>query len=469
MRGHGMKGACAALGLVLVSAAGSVAAQDTSQGAGGEPAGEMTLADRARELGASLEMPLEPVEIPVARTLTLDDAIALGRRNNPDMELARVRLESARVYQTKAWAALVPSVSAQAIYTFNDEELTIAFGPGQEAVIRPRDELRATATVSSTFDARLFPALDSALLAEDVANLTRRDVERQIDYAVIQLYHQMLTLERVMDINRSALEAQVTLLTAVRARLEAGTATEFEFTRGMTEVVKAQGELERTRLGVLNARRALAALLVTEPDFGVVAPPPVQAPAPRDDGQQEALRLRPDLARADLSIRLAENDLEILYWSYLPTLTGQFNMVQTEETAFNPDTFSWNIQLILSWRIFDGGLREANIKETGYALEEARIQRQRLERDIASELDQAYEQLRSKEILLETSAREVSLAQIALEQALEGYKLGAVNQLEVLNAELALRIARIQRATYELDHRLAIHNIQRVIGQEISR
>ncbi len=421
---------------------------------------------------------IESVEIPSTRTLTLEQAMEQGRRANPDMALARTRLESARLLQSQAWSTLIPDFKASAIYTRYDQEISFDLGgafptdpnapptPAPEPqVIRPLDEFRFTGTISSVFDPRIFPLLENALLAEDIALLSQSDLKREIDYAVSQLYFQLLTLEALQEIQLGALESQNVLLEAAKGRKEAGAGTEFEITRAMTELTKAQGELERTRVSYLSVRRALAQLIVTEADFKVEAPAQMPVPKSAQEMVDQARRARPDLSRADLNVQVAQNDLTALYWTYAPTLVAQFNATAQQETAFNPQAFTWNIQLILSWTLYDGGLREARIDDAELKVQESVIMRDKLDREITTAISQAFDDLRGHQILLETSEREIELAKKALEQAQDGYKLGALPQLEVINAELVLRIARVRQATYMLDYRLAVRNIYRLAGQ----
>lgn len=419
---------------------------------------------------------IEAVDIPIESTLTLAQAIERGRQANANLLVARNRLESARLLQRQAYAVLIPNISLQGIYTRYDQEVTFggadSVPPGtppeqipDEVVVRPLDQFQYVGKVESVFDARVFPLARNAFLAEDIAEATEKDLLREIDYAVSQLYFQLLTLEQVLEINQQALLNQQVLLEAAVARRDAGDATEFEVTRARAEVVRAEGDIERTRLSFLNARQALSGLIVVAADFGVEEPPAIGAPDSLEALTRQALGERPDLERARLNLEVAENNVEAEYWKYAPALIGQFNVLGGPETAFTP-AFSWNMQLILSWTLYDGGLRESQIRGAKLDRAQAEIELGQLERDVAVELAQSFDQVRSKAVQMDIGRQEVALAEEAFNQARDAYRLGALPQIELINAELALRLARIRLVTYQLEHRLAVRNIYRVAGQD---
>ena len=413
---------------------------------------------------------IESIEIPVSRALTLPEARGLANEANHDLKIVRESIARARTLRRKAWSTVIPNISAQGIYTFYDKEISAPLGPpGQEVVIRPRDELRAIGTISERFDGRVFPQLDNALMAEELATLTEADARRELGHAIAQLYFQLLALDKLAAINARSLESRQVLLKAAEARLEAGAGTEFEVTRAQTEVAKAQGDLERARLSFISGRSALALILVTEADFSVVDPPSPPAPASYEESVEVAMAMRPDLIRARLNVTVAENEVKTITWTYAPTLLAQFQVIQQEETAFNPDALSWQIQVVAAWTLYDGGLRETNISDARSRLRESVLQRDKLKRAVTTELRQAYDALRSHQVQLATSEREVSLAMRGLQQAQDGYTLGILTQLDVLNAEFALKVARIRHTNYELDHKLALFNISRLTAEQPTR
>src|SRR5262245_57442372 len=59
------------------------------------------------------------------RSLSLEEALALGERNNRDLLAARARLRGSRADVERALTALLPTVSLQGKYTFNHPEVAV--------------------------------------------------------------------------------------------------------------------------------------------------------------------------------------------------------------------------------------------------------------------------------------------------------------------------------------------------------
>ena len=214
------------------------------------------------------------------------------------------------------------------------------------------------------------------------------------------------------------------------------------------------------------AREALALTAGLEPDFDVAEPPSVTLTGVPVAIPDDVVRSRPDILAVEKQAQIADNQIEAVWWTYAPTLTAQLNATQQAETPFNPDAFSWNVQLIAAWTLYDGGLREADLADARSQFRASRLTRDQTERVLRSNYRQAAADLESHELLRASAAEHVALAQTALAQAEDGYRLGALRQLDVLDAEAQLHLARTQLASEELQVELARRNVLRLLGQE---
>jgi outer membrane protein TolC len=70
--------------------------------------------------------------------LTLDEALALGRKANRSLVTERARLAQAQANLDLAWTTLFPTVVAQGKYTRNNIEFTFPSDTGQ-IVIQPKN------------------------------------------------------------------------------------------------------------------------------------------------------------------------------------------------------------------------------------------------------------------------------------------------------------------------------------------
>ena len=59
----------------------------------------------------------------------------------------------------------------------------------------------------------------------------------------------------------------------------------------------------------------------------------------------------------------AKGERTRILMQYLPSIGGFGSYSYASTTTFNPNAFTWQVGLGLTWTILDGGLREASIRE----------------------------------------------------------------------------------------------------------
>jgi len=399
------------------------------------------------------------------RTLGLESAVDLVATSNLDVQIAQERVAQARILQDRAWSLILPVVTVQGIYTYNDKAIESEPFPGVKFTVRPQDELRFQGTARiSVFNGKAYPLLKGAYLTEDLQQKGVEQLQHELRYAVAQLFYQMLTFKRLTDITDESLKAREIVLQAARSRLAAGVATPFEVTRAESAVLSVRNELEAHKLAFLKGREALAAFLRTEPDFDIAEPRKRGLPDATEEFVTDAWGRRPDVALQRLQADYANLEKEANLWQYAPTLAAQFNLSRAPETSFAPDPWQWNLQLIASWTLYDGGMREADVAESNSKIRSAALQIDKIEVDVRKDLRVAFLDAQSYKVQLQTVDQEIELAEKALQQAQDGYAAGAIKHLDVLDAEVQLRLARSNRARLLLAYDLAVENIYRVAG-----
>lgn len=407
--------------------------------------------------------------IQTSRVLSFDEAVELVLRNSPDIKIAEERLKQAQVLQDRAWALLLPTATLQGVYTRYNKEISTNFGPA-EIVIQPQDAFNFQGTLRTTlFNGRAFPLLKVAYLTEDLQRLGNQQIELELRYATAQQYFQLLTLKKLISISEESLKSREVVLEATRARVNAGTATPFEATRAETAVLTARNELEANKLAFHKAREGLASFLLTPADFDVAEPRKRQLPASRSSFVDQAMSERADLKLARKQVESNDLQQDANWWLYAPTVSAQFNVTKVPETALQPNPWQWNLQVIAAWTLYDGGMREASIKEQSIAIQTQAYEIQKIENEIRRDIELAFLDVENLQVQLRSAEEEVKLAELGLQQAQDGYRLGALLQIDVLNAETQLRLARANQARLQLSYDLAVESTWRVAGVDVAK
>lgn len=414
-------------------------------------------------------------DVPV---LGLDEALKVAKDRNLDLKVAQARLAQAREVSRKVWASYLPQVSVGGSYTRNSAEAKIAlptgyyirnvgapqgpvFDPTQdpspenppgaqtpyilfpsgfaEAIIQRRDQLGGQAQVSQALIAPvLWPAIQNAYLGEEVASLNVENGRREVLFAVAQLYYGAAGLKETVKVQQRLLEITRQHEKDAQVRVEAGAVAQSALLRAQIDRARAEQDLKRAENSYLSAKIALAGLLDRDDRFEVDLPPAPQQPADVSGLEDAAVRDRPDVAAAKVGVRLAEGQRMVSFMKYLPNVgvNGVYRLANV--SGFTGQYDSWAITLGLNWTIFDGGLREAELRESFAKISEAEANRLSLERKARDEVARAKLDLESARSNMTKAAEQVKLARQNSELVNVAYREGNVTYLEVEDANAAL-------------------------------
>ena len=206
------------------------------------------------------------------------------------------------------------------------------------------------------------------------------------------------------------------------------------------------------------ARRRLA-LAMGEPGarpVDVTGPPP-EFPDPGTPGERETGTIdRADLRASSLRVANAGRYVRLRQSGYLPDVgLSAAYQVDAEDSPFSSDNRSWKVGVGLTWNIFDGMRREAELGKAVAELRRAQAYHRGMRDQAAFEAAQA--DLGVKEATLR-----FDIARAALASAEEGVRLlksryenHLGRMMDLLDAQTALDGARADRIRAENDVRLS--------------
>jgi outer membrane protein TolC len=429
--------------------------------------------------------------------LTLDEALAEAQRKNLDLKVVQARLEQAEQTSRKAWAGYLPTITASGAYTRNSDEARIQFPVGNivrdvgeptsgppggdlpgsptnlqvvpaqviDTTIQPYNQLNAQLEVRQALIVpALWVAIQAASQAVELAEYSAEAQRRELLFIVAQAYYGAAASQAALQAQARLLELNQAREKDTRARFEAGTVTRVALLRAQLDRTRAEQDLLRSRNALLSAKLALATLLQREPDFELAPPPEPELPASDVDLSQRALELRPDVAVARKGEELAETNRRGAWYAYLPTvgLSGAYRWGNVG--GFTGENTSWLVTVAAQWTIWDGGLREANLREQSARVAEAEAQRQSAEARAREEV------LRSK-LELESALANRSKAEEALALAREtqrltdiSFRAGVATYLEVADANTALSGAEVGLVAERLQASVAALRLLKAVG-----
>jgi outer membrane protein TolC len=440
--------------------------------------------------------------------LTLDQALAEAESRNPDLRAARARLRQSEELGAKAWSGYLPGLTASAGYTRNAYGATFPaassyvvrdLGTPQGAAFDPArpvgaDNLPGAVTTEVAVPAGVkniaiqkldawnaevdfsqaliapttFMAIKSAYLAERSATLTTESSRREILYGVASAYISAASFAEVVDVQNELLGVRLLFERDAEARFSIGVVAKVALLRAQIDRARAEQDLVRARNAYESAKSSLAALLARPVDFEVAASPAEGEP-PADAGIAAsadglALERRPDVAAARVNLDLAVSQRRGVKTQYLPNLALNANTSLSNVAGFTGHHDSWRIGVGLSWTLFDGGLREAQVREAAARVSEAEAARSASEERARDEVRRARLDLESARANRIKAVEQARLARENARLAFKSFQAGTATYIEVTDANSTLSTAERSAVTEDLNVRLARLSLAKALG-----
>ncbi|WP_397329476.1 TolC family protein [Nostoc sp. FACHB-190] len=425
-----------------------------------------------------LQFPTKAEEVTVQgnQPISLEQALAVARRNNRELQISVLQLERSRGALREAQAALYPTLDLNADITRS-----------QSASSQLQDTLNGRAGLSSNSDEPSTGFNGQAQLtyniytsgrrqaaikeAEEQVRFNELDVERQseeIRLNVTTQYYDLQEADEQVRINQSAVENAQASLRDAEALERAGVGTRFDVLRSQVNLANAQQDLTNAISNQLIARRQLVTTLSLPQDITISAADTVQLAGLWNRSLEESIVLafqnRPELQQQLAQRKISEQQRRQALAANLPQLSfiANYNLLdQFDDSVSITDGYSVGVRA--SWNLFDGGAARARASQakTNIAIAETNFAEQR--NQIRFQVEQAFSTQRSNLDNVQTANTALEQAREALRLARLRFQAGVGTQTDVINSETDLTRAEGNRVTAILNYNRALARLQRAV------
>jgi outer membrane protein len=440
-----------AIAVVFVTAAGSISSLAQSA-----PVSPDKIWHSKAEESVSHELTAVPgskYTVDPAKTYALADLIDLAEEHNPETRLAWQNAKARAASLGIARSALYPTMAAIAVANTSRMRLLVGadFFRQTSGVFQP--DLQVDYLIFD-FGARsgVIDAAKANLLGADFAfNDTHRTIIFQVTTAYYQLLNEMG--------QEAAADASLKNARAVQEnaedRLTNGLATKPDVLEATGATAQAEYDLQAVVGAEEIARGNLATVLELPPETHIQVQdandlsPPSDLMEPEDQAVARAFQQRPDLKEQITRLRAARAEIKQARSAYLPTLGfsgdgGTVRQYGRQEMLIPAYTSGevWNVSLQLKWTLFDGGRREHQMAEAKAETLAAQANINSLQDEIANEVWTAYSNVKTAQRQRQAALALLASADQSYAAALESYKDGVRNLLDVVSSQKALAQAR---------------------------
>jgi len=421
-----------------------------------------------------------PVQAPEG-ALTLEQAVALALRNNPDQRRLELLSQSAEQDEIIARAQILPALD------FNASVLRVRQGAGSVLLAggvsfdRPTSAFwnyGATLTVRQLiFDGgRWWNNLAAAGRQYEATKANVDEQRLQTTFTVEQRFYELVRSQRTLKVLADAATRSRDQADFTQRLFEGGRATQADVYAARAnrdnDEINRLGQESRVEL----ARQDLAIAIGIDPSqpLAIAEPPNMQkepaAPPAASAAVDQALSSRPSLKAFALTAEAQHKTATAARGDYWPRVDfsatygrNTQDLSTLTETPINRDS-SLSGGLNLTWNIFNGLATKAQGQRADIAATQAEVDLATGRRAVASDVERAIAQLAAARQQARIAAQSVETAGENLRLARTRQQVGVGTQLEVRDAELKLTQSELARTNALVDGHEAESALRRAVG-----
>ncbi len=390
------------------------------------------------------------------KRISLDEAIRLALQHNHALLAARTTILQNQAQETTANLRPNPTLSW-------DTQFLPLFQPSNFTADYFENQAQFDLGIGYLFE-RGKKRQHRLQAAKDQTAVTRAQVtdnERQLTFNVSQQYVNVLLAQSTLDLAQQDYDSFQKTVDISDARFKAGDMSEGDLLKIKLQLLQFQSDVFTARLSKVQALSALRQAVGFEsvPDNfdveGDLDYQPVHAGL--DDLKLLALRTRPDLQAAHLSVTAAQSQESLAEANGKRDLGVTFDYTHT--AGVNSGAFFFNMEI----PIFDRN--QGEIARTRYAITQSQEQQSEASEQVITDVVDAYEALHANDQIIQLyRGGYVDQAQKSRDITEYAYKKGAASLLDFLDSERTYRANQLAYRQALASYMTALEQMRQAVG-----
>jgi outer membrane protein TolC len=415
--------------------------------------------------------------------LSFRDALALARQHNQQLRAADAQVERSHSDRAAERGLYFPTVSAIGGYAHMNDRLFVDLNdlrpllsalnpavpiPPLTATVLENDPYRASLAARWTVFAggRILASNRAAQAAVTAAEQDRRGTENGVTTELVDHYFKRRLAAEVLEVRRQALETFSRHLDDARRLKAAGQIARTDELRAEVAHAEADRELKKATRDVNLAAIALKSTLGGEVDAMPTTPlalitglePRATFSASADSGNPTLGRLAALREQAHQGVRAARGEL-------FPSVSV-FGTAELFEQGLNSTADpKWVVGVGARWELFDGLARLNRLHAARHQEEAVGFEHDHARDEVATLVQQRYDEYESALEQYQSLETTVALAEESLRSERKAYEGAVGTSLDVIDAQLSLSRAQVDRLTALYELGLALARLLEASGQ----
>jgi outer membrane protein len=414
--------------------------------------------------------------------LTQEKAITVALQKNRDLRNARDDLQKSDYRISEALSGAMPQVTGNWNYSRNlkPQVFVISFPDSTGKLTQNRLKVGTDNTANLGFNlsqplyvgGKVGTALQAAKIYKNLSGETTRAVKQNVILGVSQAFNGALLAGELQNIASESLEQARKHLENVEHLKAAGAATEYDLLRARVNVSNMKPKLLEAENNVTISLLRLKQTMGVDPE----APISLTGAFTEPDttllslaAASTALEKRPEIQIGKYTTDLQEKNVKIVKADFYPTLTagttfafmGNFDTFKYSARDWNP---YWFASLNLSFPIFDGFQNYSKYRQAKIDYLKSKTDFMKTRDSVVIEVSEGVLNLQMALKQIESQKLNIQEAQRAVELSESLFSNGKATQLEVLDAQLALEVARTNMASALYSGTVAVIALKKSLG-----
>lgn len=433
-------------------------------------------------LAAAVAAPTARAQTMNLSGLTVQKAVSIALNNNRDIINAREEVHRADYRITEAASSAFPQINSSWSMSKNLKPQVFVISFPDSAGNLKKNRLKVGTDYNAVLGANLTQplyvggkvgtALKAARIYKKISTETEKDIRQNVVMGTMQAFNTALLARELRRIAGESLNQAQKHLENVEARKSAGVATEYDLLRARVNVANMRPKLLEAENSAHTSLLRLKEIMGMDPESDISINGTFAAPDSsllEQASAEIAMSNRPDVIAGRLNIDLYDKAVKIARGDFFPTLTagttfafnGNFDQLKYEASDWSP---YWYADISLTFPIFTGFRNYAKYKQAKVDYIKARTNFRKTRDSVVIEVQEGIMNLRKALRQIESQRLNVEEAARAVELVENLYANGKATQLEVLDAELALEVAKTNMASALYDGTITEIALKKSIG-----
>ena len=401
--------------------------------------------------------------------LTLQDAMARAKSNDPQFRAALTELGLAYQDVVQSRAGLLPNVSynMQFLYTQGN-----GLPSGRYIANNGIHEYIAQGNVHQTLSPGMLAEHRRVEAAEALARAQSEIATRGLVVTVVQAYYGHVVAQRKYATAQKAASEADRFLSISQKLQSGGEVANSDVIKAQIQDQQQKRDLENALLAMNKSRLDLAVLLFPDfnENFTVVDDLRLPEPLPGfAEVQAAATKNNPEIRIALASLRQTDQEVKVAWTAMLPSLSlDYFYGIDANQFAVRDRNGIRNLgyaaTATLQFPIWNWGAGYSKVKQADLRRQQAHIELSFAQRQLLANLRSFYDEVETARAQLASLSQTAELASDSLRLTTLRYQAGEATVLEVVDAQNTLTQARNLYDDGQVRFQVAFANLQTLTG-----